>query len=304
VDLATIPPNRLKLLLILEGLCRDKSYCYPTNETLARLYGLDAASGGFRRLVRDLEEAGWISRQLIEPGRPGAGRPGAGRLGIFLHRRLDHDLPVEDGPPPPADAVERLKQARSEGASKGATPMPQKGPAPLAQEGRQNKDGGEERQINDDTRTVVVVESPPLQDPELAPLVEKATERFGANYRRVEQAVEAYGREWVEQALERPGTEQWGGVLHTLKEYKAEGGPCAKATKKAPAAPPYDQWTLPNETARQKAERHQQTPGLWSPPPPAAVAAAPAGEGWCTAIWQAARGGRTPDPGAKKYLPV
>src|ERR1700722_2948434 len=64
IDLASIRPSHFKLLVILEGLCRDRSYCWPPNETRARLYGCDTSNGassGFRRLLRELEADGWIS---------------------------------------------------------------------------------------------------------------------------------------------------------------------------------------------------------------------------------------------------
>jgi hypothetical protein len=76
---------------------------------------------------------------------------------------------------------------------------------------------------------------------------------------------QAYGKEWVEQALDRPGIEQWGGVIHTLNEYKAEGGPPRKPVKATPA-PMVNQWQMPGETPEETAERHQRTAGMWLSP--------------------------------------
>jgi hypothetical protein len=145
IDLATIPSNHFKMLHILERLCRDRSYCWPSNAKLAALYGC-VNSGGFRQLLAEMERDGFISRQPIQPG-----RPGAGRLGIFLHVRLDRDLPVETGPPPPPEAVKRLRNSRErfdlsgpksagQGASQGADTLPQNGQGGLPQNGQQNKD--------------------------------------------------------------------------------------------------------------------------------------------------------------------
>jgi hypothetical protein len=148
INLTSLPPPQLKLILILERLCGGRSYCWYGNKALARLYGLDGPSGGFRDLLRSLEgdpqrpETVWISRQRIDPG-----RPGAGRLGIFLHRRLDGDRPTEEGPPPPPEAVDRLRHSREHAgalapqpactyASKQAAPMPEKGRAPMPEKRR------------------------------------------------------------------------------------------------------------------------------------------------------------------------
>jgi hypothetical protein len=256
---ADLGGGALRVLIALHGFCRTNDSCWPSNATLAAAAGLSAQQTG--RGLAELEEAGWIRRD----GSPRGGR----REGITLLRRIDRCTQ------PPIETDRCTHQDREV--------------APIKTEESHKKKIQGSRPKNDDTRPVVVVESPPLKDPELAPLVARAEERFGANYQRVEQAVEAFGREWVEQALERPGTEQWGGVLHTLKEYEAEGGPCAKAIKKAPFAPLYDQWTPPNETREEKAERHRKAL-LALEQPAAQVAPPPAEEGEFTAMWHAARG--------------
>jgi hypothetical protein len=284
------------MLYALETYCRARCYCWASNAGLAEKLGLSTSQ--VKRLLKEMEALGYVYRLSINPD-----RPTDGRAGIFLHRRLDPDLPVADKPPT-IDDVRRLWEARERAGdwpcpsgpapAPGASmrhPLAQGCATPLAQECATNNDEGANKdEKNDDTRPVVivVVEFPSIQGPELAALVARAEERFGANRQRVEQAVKAFGLEWVEQALERPGTKQWGGVLHTLGEYKAEGGPCAKVIKKALATPLYDQWTLPNETPAEKAERHRKAL-LALEQPATEVVTAPVEGGEFTAMWQAAR---------------
>src|SRR6185437_5626367 len=80
-------------------------------------------------------------------------RPADGRVGIFLLKRLDPDLPVEDRPPS-REAVARLWAARERKgeparrppvrvappASIEAAPLPQMSQPPLPQMRHQNKD--------------------------------------------------------------------------------------------------------------------------------------------------------------------
>ena len=145
VDLAAIPPNYLKMLLVLERACRDRSYCWHSNAALAALYGA-TNSGGFRRLLADMRRDGYIALVPVHPD-----RPGDGRVGLFLLRRLDPDRPVEDAPPS-TEAVARLWAARERRgepvprparvappAPDEAPPLPQMGPPPLPQMRPQNK---------------------------------------------------------------------------------------------------------------------------------------------------------------------
>jgi hypothetical protein len=259
---AGLSGNALRVLIALHGYCRTGDYCWPSNAKLAESAGLGVQQTG--RGLAELEEAGWIRRD----GSPHGGR----RDGITLLRRIDRCTQ------PPIKTDRCTHQDREV--------------APIKTEESHKKETQGSRPKNDDTRPVVV-ESPPStrEDPELAPLVARATERFGANYQRVEQAVEAYGKEWVEQALERPGTERWGGVLHTLNEYTTEGGPLRKPVK-APVAT-VNQWQMPGETPEETAERHRKAL-LALAQPAAAIATTPVEGGEFTAMWKATR--RAPCP--------
>lgn len=165
LDVSAIPPTHLKMIFVLETFWRDRTYCFPSNATLAAAYGYDLSRpgskvpGSFHRLLRDLERDGWIYRLPVNPG-----NPSDGRAGIFCHRRLDPDLPVEDVPPPP-EAVARLWAARGwEGKGDAAAPKRAKDPRPFerttfaqkggggfAQKGVHNKDEGPNQdEVNND----------------------------------------------------------------------------------------------------------------------------------------------------------
>lgn len=246
IDLAAIPPNYLKMLLVLERACRDRSYCWNSNASLAALYGTKN-SGGFRRLLADMRRDGFIAMIPVNPD-----RPGDGRVGIFLLRRLDPDLPVEDRPPS-REAVARLWAARERKgepvrrpgrvatpAPIEAAPLPQMGQPPLPQMRQQNKDEFSKKdERNDDV--VAFPRSPdegktPEKTPEdLGPLAARAQERFGGcMLGRVADVVEVYGREWVEVVLWGvPTLRDWGGVLATLGHWRTEGGPSDRTAEKA-----------------------------------------------------------------------
>ena len=247
LDIAAISPNYLKMLLVLERACRDRSYCWNTNASLAALYGAEN-SGGFRRLLAHMHRDGYIAMVPINPD-----QPGEGRVGIFLLKRLDPDLPVEDRPPP-REAVARLWAARERKgepvrcptraappASNEATPLPQMGQPPLPQMRQQNNDVFSKKdELNDDA--VVASSQPPDEEKtpdkvseDLAPLVARAQNRFGGcMLRRVADAIELYGREWVEVVLWGVLTlKDWGGVLATLGHWKTEGGPSDRTVERA-----------------------------------------------------------------------
>ncbi len=67
---------------------------------------------------------------------------------------------------------------------------------------------------------------------DLALLVAKADRRFGAGRQRVAAAIATFGRPWVEAAVALPNLKKWGGVLKTLENWRAEGGPPAKASRR------------------------------------------------------------------------
>jgi hypothetical protein len=248
------------MLLVLERACRERSYCWNSNSSLAAMYGA-VNSGGFRRLLAHMHRDGFIAMVPVNPD-----QPGEGRVGIFLPKRLDPDLPVEDRPPP-REAVARLWAARERKgepvrrptrvappAPIEATPLPQMGPPPLPQMRPQNKDESLKKdEMNDDS--VVAPSRPPEEEkiPEkarenpgppgsseptredLGPLVARAQDRFGGcMLKRVADAVELYGREWVEVVLWGVLTlKDWGGVLATLGHWKVEGGPSDRTVQRA-----------------------------------------------------------------------
>jgi hypothetical protein len=246
LDITAIPPNYLKMLLVLERACRDRSYCWNTNASLAALYGAEN-SGGFRRLLADMRRDGYIAMVPVNPD-----RSGDGRVGIFLLKRLDPDLPVEDRPPS-REAMVRLWAARERKgepvrcparvippAPIEAPPLPQMRQPPLPQMRQQNKDEFSKKdEENDD---VVAPSQPPDEENfpgkvpgDLGPLVARAQERFGGcMLRRVADAVAVYGRDWVEVVLWGVLTlKDWGGVLATLGHWKTEGGPSGRTVEKA-----------------------------------------------------------------------
>jgi hypothetical protein len=171
IDFADIPPNYLKMLLVLERACRDRSYCWNSNASLAAMYGAEN-SGGFRRLLAHMRRDGYIAMVPVNPD-----RPGEGRVGIFLLKRLDPDLPVEDRPPP-REAVARLWAARERKgepvrcptrvappAPIEATPLPRMSQPPLPQMGQQNNDGSLKKdEKNDDGVVVAPSRSPDQED--------------------------------------------------------------------------------------------------------------------------------------------
>jgi hypothetical protein len=267
LDLADIPPNYLKMLLVLERACRDRSYCWNSNASLAALYGA-ANSGGFRRLLADMRRDGFLAMIPVNPD-----RPGDGRVGIFLLRRLDPDLPVEDRPPS-REAVARLWAARERKgepvrrpgrvappAPIEAAPLSRMGQPPLPQMRPQNKDEFSKKDERNDDGVVVAPSRSPNEEktpgepvtvpggpraengsrspgelPEdLGPLAARAQDRFGGcMLNRVADVVEVYGREWVEVVLWGVLTlRDWGGVLATLGHWRTEGGPSDRTAEKA-----------------------------------------------------------------------
>jgi hypothetical protein len=198
----SIRPEYLRMLLILEWLCRDKSYCWASNATLASMYG-GKLSGGFRKLMANMEADQYLWRLMVNPD-----KPTDGRAGIFLHKRLNPDFPVEDRPPPP-EAVARLWAARkrsSTHASSEAGALPPKRQPPLPLERQQNKDKlpNKDETKNDDGFAS-------------SSLLTEAEKRFGGNLaQRLSDAVAIYGDDWVGRAIALPNLRAWGGVQGTL----------------------------------------------------------------------------------------
>ena len=121
LDVSKITPPHFMMLFILESLCRSVSYCWPSNALLATMYGCSIRN--VKEILREMQEEGYLWRLPVERG--------SGRAGIFLHRRLDPDLPVEDRPPPP-EAVQRLWAARNRSRS-APSPRPENCPPTRAE---------------------------------------------------------------------------------------------------------------------------------------------------------------------------
>ena len=107
LDVSDIKPTHLKMLLVFEILCGQKSYCWPSNKTLADRCGCSVSQ--VKVILDQMQHEGYLWRLAVEPDRF---RTGSGRAGIFLHKRLNPDLPVEDRPPPP-EAIARLWASRN-----------------------------------------------------------------------------------------------------------------------------------------------------------------------------------------------
>ena len=74
-----------RLRQIIEDLCRDRCYCWPSTAELARRYG--SREAGTEKLLKLLEDDGSILRVLSEQGR-------CKRIGIILRKRDDPNLPA------------------------------------------------------------------------------------------------------------------------------------------------------------------------------------------------------------------
>ena len=98
LDVSRIKPPHLKMLLILEAFWGDKTYCWPSNETLAKKFGCSVSRA--RQILYEMEDLGYIYLLPADDR-----KPHGERAGIFAHSRLNPDRPVEDRPPPP-EAIE------------------------------------------------------------------------------------------------------------------------------------------------------------------------------------------------------
>ena len=114
LDVSNIKPPHLKMLLILEAFWGDKTYCWPSNETLAKKFGCSLSRA--RQILYEMEDLGYI--YLLPADQR---KPHGERAGIFAHYRLNPDRPVEDRPPPP-EAIERLWAARAKSLGTGVPP--------------------------------------------------------------------------------------------------------------------------------------------------------------------------------------
>jgi hypothetical protein len=114
LDVSGIKPSHLKMLLILETFWGDKTYCWPSNQTLAKKFGCSVSRA--RQILYEMEGRGYIYLLPADPA-----KPHGERAGIFAHSRLNPDRPVEDRPPPP-EAIDRLWAARARSLGTGVPP--------------------------------------------------------------------------------------------------------------------------------------------------------------------------------------
>jgi DNA-binding Lrp family transcriptional regulator len=91
------------MLLILDGHCRNRSYCWVGNAELAAAYGCEERT--LQEILKEMEDDGLLKRVLTDRGR-------RGRVGIVLRRRADPDLPVADTDRLLALAIASLKDQR------------------------------------------------------------------------------------------------------------------------------------------------------------------------------------------------
>ena len=91
------------MLLILDGHCRNRSYCWVGNAELAAAYGCEERT--LQEILKEMEDDGLLRRVLTDRGR-------RGRVGIVLRRRADPELPVAGTDPLLALAIASLKDQR------------------------------------------------------------------------------------------------------------------------------------------------------------------------------------------------
>lgn len=104
------------MLLILEGCCRARCYCWVGNAELARRYG--CSESALLEVLKEMQAEGLIYRVPKNAGRPG-------RLGIILLKRADADLPTAvEGEIP--DVIRMMGEARTEhrDRARGQTRLP------------------------------------------------------------------------------------------------------------------------------------------------------------------------------------
>jgi hypothetical protein len=120
-----LEPNLERLLLRLEGLARDKPWCFSSNDQLMDQLGCSRNTLA-ATLIRG-ESLGWFRRVLV-PGRHGRATR---RLGIVLFRRPT-DRPVAT--PETFDQVVDLMRAETQSGRAGARPRTLPFPAPIPRE--------------------------------------------------------------------------------------------------------------------------------------------------------------------------
>jgi hypothetical protein len=91
------------MLLLLDGHCRNRCYCWVGNAELAAAYGCEERT--LQEILKEMEDDGLLVRVLTVRGR-------RGRVGIVLRRRADPGLPVADTDGLLALAIASLKDQR------------------------------------------------------------------------------------------------------------------------------------------------------------------------------------------------
>jgi len=97
------------MLLILEGYCRARCYCWVGNAELAKAFGCSASVLG--DLLKEMQAAGLIHRAPKEAGRPG-------RVGIILLTRANADLPTASKAEIP-DVIRLMRVTKADQRDKG-----------------------------------------------------------------------------------------------------------------------------------------------------------------------------------------
>jgi hypothetical protein len=105
---------------LLDGLCRDRCYCWPGNELLGRLFGCGVR--WVQRSLRELERDGLIHCVMDDSTVKRV------RLGIILRVRADPSSPVADTAHALTEAVSVLRRDRDRPARNGPPQGGQNGP--------------------------------------------------------------------------------------------------------------------------------------------------------------------------------
>ena len=112
-------PRVRLLMLILDAHCRDKTYCWFSNATLAEEFGCTV--GNLKQILREMDDSEGEGLGLIHRVIVGTGRKA--RVGIIMRRRVDPDLPAAETDAELADAIARLT-ARRRGNAEAADRLP------------------------------------------------------------------------------------------------------------------------------------------------------------------------------------
>jgi predicted transcriptional regulator len=224
VAAGTLQPIDLQVLaLLLRYRSRLRTSCWTTIPHLAR--EIERSERTVQRSLKRLQAAGLIHHVEVPTPDPDEPRNKTGWRFQFAWMEVAAEVtPVSPGecqpchPPGDIGVTQRETEANrlppAEKKNQDDDPACVREPAPASEpEPRSSSSVSSQDQEQE----------PPADD--LAPLVAKATARFGVGRERVATAVAEFGRDWVEAALNRANLREWGGVLATLRNWRAEGGP-------------------------------------------------------------------------------